>query len=169
MKYITTIDGVDYEVELLEDGKVSVNGETYDVDFEEASGQVVFTLLINNRSFEAHVSEEDDEFHVMIQGTLYTAEVVDEREKRLREAGGESDSSSGEFILQAPMPGLVVEVGVKEGDEVEQGDVLVILESMKMQNELKAPRPGKISAVHISKGDSVEKRDEMLVLAPEGD
>jgi biotin carboxyl carrier protein len=167
MKYITTIDGTDYEVELLPNRKVSVNGQEYSVNFEEVGRHLVYTLLVDGRSFEAHVSEDDDLFKVLIQGTLYSAEVIDEREKRLREAGGEIASPNGDFVLEAPMPGLVVKVPVKVGDEVAIGDVLVILESMKMQNELKSPQAGTVSAVYIEEGASVEKRDEMLVIEPE--
>ncbi len=62
------------------------------------------------------------------------------------------------------MPGLVVKVPVKDGDEITKGDVLVILESMKMQNELKAPKDGKVSRIHIAEGDSVEQRQAMVNL-----
>jgi biotin carboxyl carrier protein len=62
------------------------------------------------------------------------------------------------------MPGLVVEVPVKEGDEIQQGKVLVILESMKMQNELKSPRDGTVTRIEVQAGDSVEQRQAMLSL-----
>jgi biotin carboxyl carrier protein len=60
------------------------------------------------------------------------------------------------------MPGLIVDLPVSEGQEINKGDVLVILESMKMQNELKSPRSGKISRVRVKPGDSVEQRDTLL-------
>lgn len=167
MKYITTIDGTDYEVELLPNQKVSVNGQEFAVNFEEVGRHLVYTLLVDGRSFEAHVSEDDDILKVLIQGTLYSAEVVDEREKRLREAGGEIASPNGDYILFAPMPGLVVKLPVRVGDQVAAGDVLVILESMKMQNELKSPQAGTVSEIFVEEGASVEKRDEMMVIAPE--
>lgn len=167
MKYITTVDGVEFEVEILEGGKVSVNGHTYEVDWEEVSGQMLFSLLINGKSFEVNISEEENVWQVLIQGTLYTAEVIDEREKRLRETSGELAISSSEFVLKAPMPGLVVKVPVKAGDKVDKGRVLVILESMKMQNELKSPLEGTVSQVIVKKGDHVEKRDVMVLLEAE--
>jgi biotin carboxyl carrier protein len=169
MKYITTVDGVNFEVELLDKNRVSVNGKIFEVDFEEVSGQLIFSLIVNGKSYEVHISEDEDVWHVLIQGTLYTTEVIDEREKRLRAASGEKALSRGEFVLQAPMPGLVVKVPVKEGDQVKKGSVLVILESMKMQNELKSPREGTVSQVTIKEGDNVEKKDVMVVLASEGE
>ncbi|MCW5887251.1 MAG: DUF2118 domain-containing protein, partial [Anaerolineales bacterium] len=77
-------------------------------------------------------------------------------------AAGGGSADGGEFVLKAPMPGLIVKVAVNEGDEVKKGDVLVILESMKMQNELKSPRDGKVSRVQVKAGDSVEQRTNMV-------
>ena len=71
-------------------------------------------------------------------------------------------SEAGEFHLRSPMPGMVVSVPVKEGQQVEKGDVLVILESMKMQNELKAPRAGTVGRVRVKTGESVEQRQTLL-------
>ncbi len=67
------------------------------------------------------------------------------------------------------MPGLVVKVPVAVGDEVAKGDVLVILESMKMQNELKSPQAGVVTVVNVADGDNVEKRDVMVILGPQED
>jgi biotin carboxyl carrier protein len=67
-----------------------------------------------------------------------------------------------EFHLKAPMPGLVVAVPVHEGQPVEKGEVLVILESMKMQNELRSPRQGMVARLRVTSGDRVEKKDTLL-------
>jgi len=169
MKYITTVDGVEFEVEILNGDKVSVNGTVYAIDFEEVSGQMIFSLIVDGRSYEINVSEIENQWQILIQGTLYTADVIDEREKRLLEASGELAMSSNEFVLQAPMPGLIVKLPVKVGDQVESGDVLLILESMKMQNELRAPRDGTVTQINVKEGDNVEKRDSMVVLGTEED
>lgn len=163
-KYITTIDDRQYEVEILKDNQVSVDGVVYTVDFQSIAGQPVFTTLIDGKSHEAYIYPEDDNWHVLLRGRMYVAEVEDEREKRLRAAAGGDAASSGEFILKAPMPGLIVQVLVKEGDEVEKGDVLLILESMKMQNELKAPRAGTVQRIQMQVGNSVEQKETILTL-----
>ncbi len=77
-------------------------------------------------------------------------------------ASGVGTAVSGTFYLKAPMPGLVVPCRFAEGQEVKKGDVLLILESMKMQNELKSPRNGTIGRIHVKAGDSVEQRQKML-------
>jgi biotin carboxyl carrier protein len=167
MKYITTIDDEVFEVEILNDHQVQLNGKIYDVNFEEISSESIYSLIVDGNAYEVLISEEENEWNVLIRGTMYNAEVIDEREKRLRDASGELALSSGEYTLQAPMPGLVIKVSVKEGKKVKKGDVLVILESMKMQNELKSPHKGTITEVNIKKGDRVEKRDVMVVLEPD--
>jgi biotin carboxyl carrier protein len=165
MKYVTTIGEREYAVEILGPGQVSVNGKVYAIDFEAVSGQPVISLLVDGGSYQANVFEgEEETLHVLLRGTLYVAMVEDERERRLRASAGSGSADSGEFILRAPMPGLVVKVPIKEGDEIKKGDVLVILESMKMQNELKSPRDGKVVRVQVGEGDSVEQRQPMVGL-----
>jgi biotin carboxyl carrier protein len=97
-----------------------------------------------------------------LRGTLYELQVEDERERRLRASMGAGPVEYGEFHLRSPMPGLVVAIPVEEGQAVHKGDVLVILESMKMQNELKSPRDGKVSRVRIQPGDNVEQKETLL-------
>jgi len=88
--------------------------------------------------------------------------VEDEREKRLRAAMGGRIYERGEYHLKAPMPGMVISIPVCEGQKVEKGDVLVVLESMKMQNELKSPRPGKVVRLRVKTGDNVEQKQTLL-------
>ena len=164
MKYITTIDDKEYAVELIDEKHISVDGKVYEVDFESVSGQPVYSLIVNGRSHEAYIQEGDDDWQVLLRGRLYPAKVEDEREKRLRAAAGGGVTETGEFHLQAPMPGLVVTIPVEEGQEVKKGDVLLILESMKMQNELKAPRDGVVSRIKVKAGESVEQKQAMLSL-----
>ena len=77
MKYITTVDGVDYEVEILERNKIRVNDKEYKIDFDAISGQGIYTLLVNGKSFEAYVSEDEDIWNVLMLGNRYKIDVVD--------------------------------------------------------------------------------------------
>jgi biotin carboxyl carrier protein len=163
MKYVTTIEDKEYSVEILGPRQVSVDGKVYEVDFQSVSGQPVFSLLVDGGSYQAAVFPGDeDTLQVLMRGTLYTADVEDERERRLRSAGGAGTTASGEFVLRAPMPGLIVKIPVEDNEQIKKGDVLVILESMKMQNELKSPRDGKVTRVQVKSGDSVEQRQIIL-------
>lgn len=166
MKYVTTIGDREYIVEILDERHVIIDGTPYTVDFDSVSDQPVFSLLVDGQSYEAYVySNEEEGLQVLMHGSLYPAFVEDEREKRLRAQSGGGVAEWGEYHLKAPMPGLVVALPVGEGQPVTKGDVLVILESMKMQNELKAPRDGTVSRLRVAVGDSVELRQTLLSVA----
>ena len=166
MKYVTTVGDRTYTIEINDDHSVSVDSVAHRVDFANVNQQPVFTLLIDGQSHEAYIQEvEDGQWQVLLRGTLYAVQVEDEREKRLRAAGGAlSGGVSGEFNLKAPMPGLIVAVPVAEGQPVKKGDNLIILESMKMQNELKSPREGTVTRVKVKPGDSVEQNQVMVTI-----
>ncbi len=165
MKYIATVDGREFAVEILDDKRIMIDGVTHDIDFELVSDQPVFSLLIDGKSFEGLILSTDDGWQVLLDGNMYTIQVEDERERRLREAGGAGQVLETEYHLKAPMPGLVITIPVEEGKEVIQGDVLVILESMKMQNELKSPRDGVVSRIRVSPGDSVDPKQVILTVS----
>ncbi len=162
MKYIATTDEQEFSVEIVDERHVRLGEETLEVDFVSVSGQPLYSLIVNGKSYEAYVYPDEDGWQVLLMGRLYHVRVEDEREKRLRAAAGGKVAESGEFHLKAPMPGMVVSVPVREGQKVEKGDVLVILESMKMQNELKSPRAGTVSRIRVQAGDSVEQKQTLL-------
>lgn len=168
MKYISTVNDQTYVIEINDERHITVDGTVYEVDLVRIGDQPVYTLLINGQSHEGFVYEGEaaDAWQVLLRGALYTVIVEDEREKRLRAAGGVTASAgSGEFNLKAPMPGLVVAVPVAEGQVVEKGENLIILESMKMQNELKSPRAGTVTRVKVKAGDSVEHHQVLVTVA----
>ena len=162
MKYVATIGDREYIIEIVDERHVVVDGVNYEVDFESLSGQPVHSLLVNDRSFEAHVYPSDEGWQVLLRGNLYELQVEDERERRLRASMGGGPIAAGEYHLKSPMPGLVVALPVEEGHQIKKGDVLVILESMKMQNELKSPRDGTVARVRVKPGDSVEQKETLL-------
>jgi len=165
VKYLTTIGETEFTVEVLDKRHVSVNGQVMEVDFENISGQPVYSMVIDGKSYEAYVYEVEDEWQVLLQGQQYPIRVEDEREKRLKAAAGAGVAESGEFHLKAPMPGLVVTVAVQPDQAVAKGDVLVILESMKMQNELRAPRAGKVTRMRVKAGETVDRRQTLLTIS----
>ena len=162
MKYITTVNDHEYTIEILDEAHISIDGIEYEIDFERVGNQPVYSLVLGGQSFEAHVYSEEDQWQVLLRGDQYNAVVEDERERRLRVQFEGGPTEHGEYRLKAPMPGLVIAIPVAEGQEIEKGDVLLILESMKMQNELKAPRAGKISRVRVTAGERVEQKQTLL-------
>ena len=162
MRYITTVEGKEFLVEIIDEKHISVDGKVYEVDFESVSGQPVYSLIVDGKSHESYVARGDDNWQVLLRGRLYPVTVEDEREKRLRSAAGGGVAETGEYLLKAPMPGLVVAIPIKEGQAIKKGQVLLILESMKMQNELKSPRDGTIGRVRVKSGETVEQKQTLL-------
>ena len=162
MRYITTVEGKQFLVEIIDEKHISVDGKVYEVDFESVSGQPVYSLIVDGKSHEAYAAQNEDSWQVLLRGRLYPITVEDEREKRLRSAAGGGVAETGEFHLKAPMPGLIVAIPVSEGQKVTKGQVLLILESMKMQNELKSPRDGTVGRVRVKAGETVEQKQTLL-------
>jgi biotin carboxyl carrier protein len=162
MIYISNVNGKEFSVEILDDHHVKVDDKIFDVDYVSIANQPVFSLLISGKSYEAYVYSGEEDYQVLLQGRSYSVNVEDERERRLRAAGGGTVSESAEFHLKSPMPGMIVSLPIAEGQPVVKGQVLVILESMKMQNELKSPRDGTLARVKVKPGDSVEQRQPLL-------
>jgi biotin carboxyl carrier protein len=162
MKYVATTGDREILIEIVDEHHILVDGVSYEIDFEAVSEQTVYSLLANNKSYEALVYESEEGWQVLLHGSQYVLLVEDERERRLRASLDGGIVGNVDFHLKAPMPGLVVTVPVSEGQTIDRGDVLLILESMKMQNELKSPRSGKVSRVQVKPGDSVEQRDTLL-------
>ena len=162
MRYITTVEDKQFVVEIIDEKHVSVDGKVYEVDFESVSGQPVYSLIVDGRSHEGYVAQGDDNWQVLLRGRLYPITVEDEREKRLRSAAGGGVAETGEYHLRAPMPGLVVAIPVAEGQPIQKGQVLIILESMKMQNELRSPRDGTVGRLRVRAGETVEQKQTLL-------
>jgi len=164
MKYYATVDDEEFVIEVRK-GQILVNGELLEMDFQQMPGSGVTSLLINNRSLEAVVEEQEEGWQVLIQGELYQVTVDDERSRRLASARGILGHEDGEAAIKSPMPGIIISVPVSEGDRVHKGDKVVILESMKMENELRAPRDGQVSHIKVQAGDTVEKNQVLLTIS----
>lgn len=167
MKYVTIINERRFEIEVDNDGRVLIDGEERDVDFLNLGGSL-YSLITENKSFEAVIDDDEGRIDVMMRGRLFEAQVLDERAMLLMQRRGGMVDSSGE--VYAPMPGLIVDVTVAEGYAVAKGQTVVILESMKMQNELKSPIDGTARAIHAVAGQAVDKNDLLVeIKAPASD
>ncbi|NLE49790.1 MAG: biotin/lipoyl-binding protein [Chloroflexi bacterium] len=164
MKYQATVNGRTFEIEINADGQILVDDEPRSIDFRELREGELYSLLVDHLSYEAVVEERDDLYHVLMAGDLYEVKVTDERSRRLASAFMALGDASGEVAIRAPMPGLIVRMPIQEGQAVAKGDTVVILESMKMENELKAPRDGTIHRVSVRAGDSVEQNKVLVTI-----
>jgi len=103
-------------------------------------------------------------YTLWLDGFRYEVEALDERSRAIRELSGAAAGPSGPAPLVAPMPGMIIRVAVQVGDVVEAGQGLVVMEAMKMENELRAPRAGIVSEVRVVEGASVEANTVLVVL-----
>lgn len=162
MRYATTINDHTYVIEINRDGEVTIDGATCPIDLR-AIDEVTFSLLIEHRSHEALVELTGDAVNVLLNGRLYGAQVQDERARRLTQTSS-GGAHSGEVQIKSPMPGLIVAVPVSEGQAVQKGQTVVVLESMKMENELKAPRDGTVAAIKVVPRQNVEQHQVLVIL-----
>ena len=132
---------------------ITVNGNTYEVEVEEVGSD-------SNVSRPSQVTKE-----VKPQKPKTTSKPKKESKETKKETNPEPKAvPQGAETINAPMPGSVLDIKVSEGDTVNEGDVLLILEAMKMENEIVAPRSGKVSVINTSKGASVNSGDPLISL-----
>jgi acetyl/propionyl-CoA carboxylase alpha subunit len=165
MKYVATIGEQSFEIEIISESEILLDGQLLSADFQSVADQPVYSLLLDGQSYEASIDITDHAIQVLLRGQLIDVQVEDERQRRLRQSSGGQVIQSGDIHLKAPMPGLVVDILVEEGQEVASGENVIILESMKMQNELKAPRAGVISRLRVKPGDNVDQNQVLLILS----
>ena len=162
MKYEVTVEGETFLIEIEDEEKVLVNGQVHAVDMQSIDGLSLYSLLVDNNSYEAFIEEEEGHFQVLLQtGEMYSVQVKGGR-PRLTIVKKPFRIPGVETTIKAPMPGLVIDVLVTEGQQIVAGEVLVILESMKMENELRAEWDGTVRSIHVRPGD-VAGQDQALV------
>lgn len=164
MKFTVTVDGKEQSVEVRRTSgswNCRVNDEGRIIDVAEvAPGR--FSLLLDGASFEVHVEERNGQYRVHTGGADLVAEVEDPR--RWQGRGGRGGGKEGRQEITAPMPGKIITVLVEEGQKVEEGQGLVVVEAMKMQNEIPSPKPGVVEKVLVQAGDTVEHGTGLVVV-----
>lgn len=164
MKYVTNIGSEQFTIEINQSGEITVNGEVIVVDMQNMEDTTMYSMIIEGESHDIRMNEGDGFYEVQVSGEIYHVEVEDERSRLLASIKRGPALDSGEIHIKAPMPGVVVEIGVKVGQKVVKGDIVAVLESMKMQNEFKAPRDGVVHAIRVKRGDTVDQNEVMISL-----
>ncbi|MEO1021127.1 MAG: biotin/lipoyl-containing protein [Bacteroidota bacterium] len=162
MKYEATVGDETHEVELSGDSETFVlGGEEKNYEFSHINGRYLLRMGTKLHVID-NVVYEGSSVEFSIDGVWHTVEVKDEQEILLDKLGFKTGGSATEGLLKSPMPGKILDIMVAEGDQVEKGQALAILEAMKMENELKAPVSGLIKAISADVGQSVEKNSPIL-------
>ena len=156
MKYFVSVGGHTFEV-AIEGGEARLNGEVVHAEIH-AVGSGPLRLLRVDGAIEAYAMVRGEGgWQVYRAGQVWDAQVVDERTRRLQEVTGAGRADGGHVTVKAPMPGLVLRLEIEAGAKVKKGQGLVVLEAMKMENELAAPMAGVVSAIHVRPGEAVAK------------
>ncbi len=124
----------------------------------------VHALSLGEQQLEVAASVATDEVRLAVHGLEYVAQVVDEAHARLAAVAGARGPGHAHVELKAPMPGLLVRVLCQEGDDVQAGQPLAVLQAMKMENELALPRGGRVRKVNVQPGQTVEQNQVLVVL-----
>ena len=164
-KYVATLDGADHQLEVEELSghalRVKLGERQFEVDVRRV-GHSSYSILIDNRSFDFEVGREGEELVVASRGGAARITLVDAA-RRSRHPGTRP-AAAGKAALKAMMPGRVINVLVNLGDEVAAHQGLLVVEAMKMENELKSPKAGKVVELKVKPGQTVERGELLLVV-----
>lgn len=159
VKYIVELSGRRHEVAVGE-GSVAYEGESaMSAELSDIPGSPVKLVRLGAEVFRVVAEKHDGRgrYSLWVDGHRFETEALDERRRTLRDLTGAAAGPSGPAPIIAPMPGLIVRVNVVAGDTVEAGQGVVVMEAMKMENELRATAAGKVRSVDVAPGTAVEK------------
>lgn len=158
-RYVVEFDGVRHEVTVGAAGRVGIGGRTIEASLAAAGPGGARSLLLNGVSvaLSAHRGSRRSQWETVLDGRSVAVQVLEAREAEIREKAARPALGAGIAPLKAPMPGLVVRVMVERDDLVDPGTAVLIVEAMKMENELRATAAARVGRVLVSPGDAVEK------------
>jgi pyruvate carboxylase subunit B len=165
MKYLVRVNGEEHEVLLDGDG-VHIDGDDIAANVLPIEGTPVRMVTIGHEVHRVVVrpGSRRGDYTLWLDGHRFEVEALDERTRAIRELSGASAGPTGPAPVIAPMPGLVVRINAQVGDEVQAGQGLVVMEAMKMENELRAQAAGRVKAILVTPGTAVEKGTLLIEL-----
>jgi biotin carboxyl carrier protein len=167
MKLQAEVGETNHEIEIHRDGdqvRAIIDGEAFDVEVSEPEANV-FLIKRDGKIFEAVVASglsKSSAKTVSINGRDIDVRLVDP--KRLRSTGADADHAGGLAEIRSAMPGKIVRILQEAGGAVEKGEGVIVVEAMKMQNELKSPKAGNVKEIRVGEGDTVSAGDVLVVI-----
>ena len=167
MKFWVKVEDHETRIEIEENNGIFVvklNGTVREVDCRNAGHSDYLSLIIDNKSYlveSAPIKLDEGRYYANISGRRYDVEVLDERLIATRQAGVVVQDA-GPYVIASPMPGLIVDLRVNVGDRVTAGSPVVVMEAMKMQNELVSEVDGVVKAVNVQVKDAVESQVPLI-------
>lgn len=167
MRFFAKIPSKEFQIEvngLPPKNTIKIDGKTIAAEFQEVGNYNLFLLLVNQRSYQTFIERRANGYHVTINNNKYFVEVEDQRTRQIRQLIKADEQPHRQVEIKAPMPGLIVKIPVKEGDEIRKGDSLVIIEAMKMENDIRASAAGRIKKIFKKEKASVDKDAILMVI-----
>src|SRR5579863_2392397 len=165
-RYMVILEGAEHELEVEELAghslRVRFANDQFDLDVRQV-GRTSFSIIVDNRAFDLEVVREGDELLVASRAGATRVTLMDPARRRRGSRDGDAHAA-GRAELKAMMPGRVMNVLVKVGDEVAHQQGVVVVEAMKMENELKSPKAGKVLEIKVTPGQTVEKGEILIVI-----
>ena len=165
MAYLALIDGEQVPVSIGRDKEgnttVTVGDRVHVVDSRWTQSDLL-SIIIDGRSYQVDIHTERDTHKVLIEGKHFDFELFDERKALLKKSAGMG--AEGVQEIKTSMPGKVVKLLISEGEEVDQGQGLVVVEAMKMENEIKSPKAGTVKKIGVKEGEAVEAGALLIVV-----
>lgn len=175
--FTVTVEGTSYQVNRKSEHQVVVDGSVHECNFVALDDRS-YSLVLDGKTYlidqlaahsvaEARKSDSGDlgnTIGIGIRGTSYIARVDDQRSLLLRSLLAAPPASEGPKVIRAPMPGLISRIEVTIGEEVTSGKGLLVLEAMKMENEIRSVKQGRVQLIHVTTGTVVEKDDPLITI-----
>jgi pyruvate carboxylase subunit B len=166
MKYVVELNGQRKTVAIDEAGVAYENGQAAHAELSEIEGSPVRMVKIGTRVFRVVTEKKSGRgrYSLWVDGYRFEVEALDERTRAIRDLSAANAAPTGPAPVLAPMPGLIVRVNVSPGDVVEAGQGVIVMEAMKMENELRATSSGTVKRVEVTPGTAVEKGTLLVAL-----
>ena len=177
--FTATVDGHSFKIVPLSDQKVEIDGNAHRYNLAELDWRA-FSLILDGKTYlvemlssseawqDGSTSGEGDLGHsvpLSIKGIRHLVRIDDKHSLLVKSRFAKSELKKGPHVVRAPMPGLISRIELQVGQEIASGSVLLVLEAMKMENEIRSLKHGRIEAIHVEKGKAVEKGEPLITIA----
>jgi len=170
MKFTAILNSKEVELEIIPDKettfRIRIDGTEHEVDAQHCSKDTI-SLLIDNKSYDLSYAFDGDRLELNFWNQYFDMEIYDERKMRMRGVRSDLDMSGPETI-KTSMPGKVVKILVETGQNVDADEGIIIIEAMKMENEIKCRKPGIVQTINVTEGQNVESDAVLVEIAPQG-